>query len=412
MWKRIREHPLLWGISTAGAIIVGLAQIWPTLTRDTVPEFLASLGWTPTGYQLAIGLLAVATVAFQFGLLRTLRRGGTSLVATIDKSSVEFFETRDALSRRRPLNESLESAPEVWALWNAGTEGWAKDAHRNRRLTRLLLPNPYAFGFDLLANAVKRSGEDVANDIRGFTKDAARAGVEVRWFSTLPGNTLTIGDPEGEPGWVQVEAVFHGTSAQERFSVRFDRRTYPKAFRHLKQSFEAVWSDAMMPEKAGELETFRRSVEASEENKTGLQRIAQSLAQPPAAGTATESASRAAARRLGELSGYAVEHLLNRTVTTESEQDTLDDDRHAWMADIVAAAQAGGADPSDIARLKHIGTYTAKGLGHLVEPSAKVIVPGGIGPLPDLIARNIKHRNEVAERNERLIRVIEKLEKR
>jgi len=405
MWQKLREHPLIWLFLTSLTVVGVAAEVWSTITRDTVPEVLQRSGWTFSGYQLLLGLMVLSMVGLQCALILRLKPAKTGV--TVNYTTVEFFETRDELSRRRPLTETLESAREVWAQWNAGTQVWSHDAHRTRRVTRLLLPNPYTVGFDLLANAVKRSADDVANDVRGFTKEATKAGVEVRWFSTLPGNTLTMGDPEADSGWAHVEAVFHDTSTLERFSVRLDKKTYPRAFRHLKQSFEATWSTAMMPEKAEELERFRRSVEATQEKKTGLQRIGESLL-----GVATEPPSRNAARRLATLHGYAVNQLLNRNVASDADQSVLDRDSHKWMAEIITIAEEGGADISDIARLRHLGAYKPKALGHLVEPSHQSLVPGGIGPTQELIARNLKHRNEVAERIDRLLAVIERLEKR
>jgi hypothetical protein len=352
------------------------------------------------------GWVAAGTLALMLGLL--YRENGIGPHGPL----VEFYETRDELSRRRPLKETLKLAREVWALWIAGTVGWANDVYDTRTIRRLLLPNPYSPGFVLLARAVKRSPEDVANSVRGVTREAQKAGVEVRWFSTLPVSTVMIGDPEDESGWVQVEALFHSTGASERFSLRFTRKTHPRAFRHIKQSFEAVWIEAVTPDKAEEIEAFRRSMEAGREQNSGLERIAESFSSGSVGTLSLESASKTAAKRLAELSGHAVDHLMNRTVSSDAEQDDLEEDRHRWIAEIVAVAEQGRADISDVARLKHIGTYSPKGLGHLVMPSATELVPSGIGPLSELIARNVKHRNEVAERNERLVQVIKKLEKR
>jgi hypothetical protein len=276
MWQTLRPG-LVWVgfVSLLAAVFNGLVE---TVVEATLKQLGIDPGVGPVISWLSNPVVAVAgwVAAASFGIVywRTTFDRRNSPPTDV----VEFYETREELSRHRPLMATLRSSQEVWALWIAGTVGWANDVCDSRTIKRLLLPNPHSPAFVLLASAVKRSPDDIANSIRGVTREAQKAGVEVRWFPTLPVSTVMIGEPEGESGWVQVEALFHATGAGERFCVRFARKTHPKAFRHVKQSFEAVWTAAEAPDKAEEREAFIRTVDASREQKSGLQRIAESAA--------------------------------------------------------------------------------------------------------------------------------------
>lgn len=109
-----------------------------------------------------------------------------------------------------------------------------------------------------------------------------------------------------------------------------------------------------------------------------------------------------AATKLADLRNHAINSLQNRAVGSRDDQDVLDSDRKKWMGEIVNIAMEGGASPSNLTRLQTIGTYTSKNLPPLVAPPA-------VGDVK-LAVQNANHRNEVAERVDRLEHVIRELE--
>ena len=112
---------------------------------------------------------------------------------------------------------------------------------------------------------------------------------------------------------------------------------------------------------------------------------------------------RAMAKRLAERREYAIDHLLNRRVDSAQDQDALDIERQQWNGQVVAMLQEVEADASDISRVRRLGTYTPRNLQSLVK---------GEAPDKELLKRNLKHRNEMAERLDRLLEAIKNLERR
>lgn len=117
---------------------------------------------------------------------------------------------------------------------------------------------------------------------------------------------------------------------------------------------------------------------------------------------------RAAAKRLAELREYAIDVLQNKTVASAREQDDLDKERHAWVNEVVEIMQRGECDPSDVSSFRRLGTYRPRGLPPLVDASS-VDHPSEAKALR---VRNAKHREEMAERLDRLLDAIKRLEQR
>jgi hypothetical protein len=114
--------------------------------------------------------------------------------------------------------------------------------------------------------------------------------------------------------------------------------------------------------------------------------------------------SLAAARRLVTLRDSAIDNLLNRTITSAREQDELDSDRCTWKQQVAALMETAGSLPSEVSRVQRLGTFIPTNLPPLVL---------GVAAGDQLIiARNLKHRREMAERLDRLLDAIQKLEQR
>lgn len=114
--------------------------------------------------------------------------------------------------------------------------------------------------------------------------------------------------------------------------------------------------------------------------------------------------SLAALRRLVTLRDNAIDNLLNRTITSAREQDQLDNDRNTWKQQIVALMETAGSLPSEVSRVQRLGTF--------IQTSLPPLVLGVAAGDQLIIARNLKHRREMAERLDRLLDAIQKLEHR
>jgi hypothetical protein len=133
------------------------------------------------------------------------------------------------------------------------------------------------------------------------------------------------------------------------------------------------------------------------------------LTDKPAQGSGTGSTivvapqvSLSAVRELVTLRDGAIDSLLNRTITSAREQDQLDNDRYTWKQQVADIMETAGSLPSEVSRV--LGTFTPTNLPPLVL---------GVAASDQLIiARNLKHRREMAERLDRLLDAIQKLEQR
>src|SRR5688572_2810055 len=100
----------------------------------------------------------------------------------------------------------------------------------------------------------------------------------------------------------------------------------------------------------------------------------------------------------------AIDKLLNRTITPVREQDQLDNDRYTWKQEVAALMETAGSLPSEVSRVQRLATFIPTNLPPLVL---------GVAAGDQLIiARNLKHRREMAERLDRLLDAIQKLEQR
>ena len=97
---------------------------------------------------------------------------------------------------------------------------------------------------------------------------------------------------------------------------------------------------------------------------------------------------------------------MNRSVSSSRDQDALDDERHKWLEDVVGLLERSGCNPSDLARVSRLHTYTPKGLSGLIHGQEILFAPDRYV----VVGRNAKHRNEMSERLDRILEVMKKIE--
>lgn len=167
--------------------------------------------------------------------------------ATIIVDDFEFNIDRDALSKRRNLNQILEEADCVWALWNTGQDAWRRHLLRNPKIKRLILPDPHSDALQLLASGRGRQHYELVTEITATTGEAKEGGIPVRWFFGLIGNTMTFVNPESGHGWVQIEVVFAPMDSQTCPSFRVNQDgPYRSLYDALLEVYNKVW-DASKP---------------------------------------------------------------------------------------------------------------------------------------------------------------------
>ncbi|MEQ1760455.1 MAG: hypothetical protein ABL986_19250 [Vicinamibacterales bacterium] len=113
-------------------------------------------------------------------------------------------------------------------------------------------------------------------------------------------------------------------------------------------------------------------------------------------------------QRLSACHAAGVDNVLNRYVNTSADQDALDADRQQWKAGALQAMRDAGCTASDIARVDKLGTYQGQHLRPLFGPGALIL---SASEQLHLAARNKKHRDNMAERLNRLMTALQNLER-
>ncbi len=128
------------------------------------------------------------------------------------------------------------------------------------------------------------------------------------------------------------------------------------------------------------------------------------LTERPAA-VRRNDAVRAVVRRLAELREHGTDQLLNRAVGSRAEHDMLDIERHQWLEEVTNVMKKAGCALSEITDVRRPQAYTPKGLPALVTRESLRDADRST-----LVARNVTHRNEMAERLDRLARILKKFD--
>ena len=129
------------------------------------------------------------------------------------------------------------------------------------------------------------------------------------------------------------------------------------------------------------------------------------LTDRPAAAARRNDAIRAASRRLAELREHGAEQLLNRAVSSLAEHDMLDIERHQWLDEVATVMKKAGCTLPEITEVRRPQAYTPKGLPALVTRESLRDADRS-----SLVTRNVTHRNEMAERLDRLARILKRLD--
>jgi hypothetical protein len=88
---------------------------------------------------------------------------------------------------------------------------------------------------------VGKSEKALIDDVINLSKEATTKGIETRWFRGLIANTIMIGDPFSDKGWVHVETLFTTIPPNKRPSFRISRQQFPELFETLLQAYLRLW---------------------------------------------------------------------------------------------------------------------------------------------------------------------------
>lgn len=214
------------------------------------------------GYQPVTDVLKTMWVFYSRGVERRVYRAVASEqerlrlaeeeVWEASENRVEFFSSRQDLSRRRPLKEQIESATEVWGWWHTGgAEAVLVNVQRLSPLKRVILAHPQKSSLNLLCKATQEDPAKLRGEIRELTRKALESDLKLKWFPGLTACTMLIGDPNSSDSWIQVEPLIPCIQEVKGIpSFRIRKRDYPNLFNLLVAAYEDAWAMSIDPPKA------------------------------------------------------------------------------------------------------------------------------------------------------------------
>jgi len=247
-------HKWLWRTFELYEIIVWLGGTF--VISAAVHTALEQVQEAPLAWQIVlyIGIALLFLVVVRLIMPRILRRTKAQAdhlppietdegFIKLPELGFEFYSGRDALGKTRPLGKQLKSTDTIWALWNTGTVAYLEVTAEVGGLKRLFLPHPDKSSLQLFAESFNLTWESCASDIRNLTKVALDKKVDVRWFKGLTTDTIMIGNPYSDDGWIQVETVIACAPAFSCPSFRITKHNQPEPFDTLVKAYDKLWND-------------------------------------------------------------------------------------------------------------------------------------------------------------------------
>jgi len=172
---------------------------------------------------------------------------GVSKSSEVLENRVEFYDSRDCLSKLHPLTDVIKSSKVIWAFWFTGTLAHSQDIVKERKIERLILPHPTNSSLSLLANATNKSELELQNEVYAFTKAAKKENIQVRWYAGLTSSTMMLGEPGEAEGWIQVESVIPFLLPIDSPGFRIYRHKLRKLYDDLHKAYQTLWDNSVEP---------------------------------------------------------------------------------------------------------------------------------------------------------------------
>lgn len=157
---------------------------------------------------------------------------------------IEFYNDRSAMIHARGgLENELRTVEIAWAAWYTGTYASAHEVFSaTRRIQRLILLDPEGAYVREFSSLFQRTPDELRSDIQTATRQALKAGVQVRWFDG-PITNMLLGDPDSPKGWARVEVLVSLTANRPGFVVNASGGRQA-LFLKLKTAYQAMWEKA------------------------------------------------------------------------------------------------------------------------------------------------------------------------
>lgn len=247
MWQR-------WGLRLVWVLGLALYKIMEDWALDW---FRNTMGLGTTAFARILGYIPIFTwILAAAGLIWITTRlrpqpqtagAQPEAAGIVFADGLEWYESREVLSKLRTVQDQLQSAHVVWALWNTGTRAYVEDATRTGTLKKLLLPDPEDPSLPAFADSDGTSIAGIKTNIYDLTRDAKARGIEVRWLSGPPGNTMMIGDPDAAESWIHLECFQAGVPSIRRPSFRIRRRQFQRLYDALLEGYRNLWTRSQEP---------------------------------------------------------------------------------------------------------------------------------------------------------------------
>ena len=207
-----------------GYVVVG--GVWAAI-RDA-PDYVIGLValWAAVGVLLLIRLIA-------WLLSRRKARNipsGLGIAHPHRRSFPEFLQ-------------KLKDSSEVWAYWHTGGNfaNNPNSFNEARTLRMLILIAPTNSELDQLSAITDVPTAILQNQIRQTTELAQKAGCSVRWWYGHITDNTTVGNPNGQNTWCEIETLMPRVDAKSRPRMEFKRDDAPVTCDGLQKWFNDMW---------------------------------------------------------------------------------------------------------------------------------------------------------------------------
>ena len=210
------------------------------LTTGTWKNILTQIG------PVLIGAGAIQLVSYYF-TSKSLAESIASESHRISSLPIHsFHEKREGLY---DIIDRVIKSKEVWHAWHTGRVASTQIStfFSSNRKYRVLLMDPECLALDELAKVVVTdTATNMKADIESLTK--ALDNINIIEWNYFPGpmmNSVTIGNPNDEDGWANVEPHIPLQDVGLRPNFTIEKKTSPILFNTLVKSYEAMWQKGM-----------------------------------------------------------------------------------------------------------------------------------------------------------------------
>ena len=147
------------------------------------------------------------------------------------------------------FKQKIEDAHEVWAFWHTGASvGINPGIFGKGRIRKLVLIAPSNPGLKQLSEVFNFPVETIIAQIEQAETAAKNSGCEVKYWHGPITNSVTIGNPNRDTIWCEIEALLPFVDVNDRPHMEFRYGTNFQKCKDLEGWFLKAWSDRLCQE--------------------------------------------------------------------------------------------------------------------------------------------------------------------